>query len=182
MRRKSRSSPQSIAQRSRDSSRRSTWIAPAIAPSCSPTAPCARAEVNFTKRTATLGANTKVADIDGDGDLDIGIGSIDVSIDGRRGMFTLLRNDGGTFSDPWEQCFQPWCDSCPLSCVCFEPGCSCVGTVFTVCRLKTPYDIHRNAYDVEFIDVDRDGRLDVFLAGETRYFVFLNAGPSPNQP
>lgn len=75
--------------------------------------------LTFTSTNITFGSvsgfggNVKACDIDLDGDLDIGVSDVDVDIppcdSGRR--FAILRNDGGTFSNPYGNTAYAWVDN-----------------------------------------------------------------------
>ena len=97
-------------------------------------------------RTSGLGGNTKVADVDGDGDLDVGVAPIDVDI-GNCGMF-------------------------------FNPEFSLLenngnGFVTDPWSSGDDQNIHTDAFDFAFLDLNRDGCTDLFMGLCEGWKVFI---------
>jgi len=104
-------------------------------------------ELTNSPRTAGFGGNCKMIDIDNDGDLDIGIASVDVDIppceSGGLRKFALLRNQDVGSGTLMD----PW-------------GAS-----------SNPWN--QSAHDFGFLDINRDGRIDIFFGLCSSYAIFM---------
>ncbi len=92
-------------------------------------------------RTDGRGGNLKAADLDGDGDLDVAISPVDVNTASTcdSGELGLFQNDGlGALTDPYLDLTDP-----------NDP-------------LPVTRNFHLRAHDIEFIDINGDGKLDLF--------------------
>ncbi|MCH8033030.1 MAG: VCBS repeat-containing protein [Bacteroidetes bacterium] len=98
-------------------------------------------------RTTGFGGNVKMVDIDNDGDLDVGVASVDVDFPpcetGGLRKFTLLRNQDIASGTLMD----PW------------------GTT------SNPWNL--SSYDFAFLDINRDGNMDIFLGLCTSYAIFM---------
>lgn len=98
-------------------------------------------------RTTGFGGNVKMVDVDNDGDLDVGIASVDVDFppceSGGLRKFTLLRNQDIASGTLMD----PW------------------GTT------SNPWNL--SSYDFAFLDINRDGNMDIFLGLCTSYAIFM---------
>ncbi|MCH7964257.1 MAG: VCBS repeat-containing protein [Bacteroidetes bacterium] len=98
-------------------------------------------------RTTGFGGNVKMADVDNDGDLDVGVASVDVDFPpcetGGLRKFTLLRNQDIASGTLMD----PW------------------GTT------SNPWNL--SSYDFAFLDINRDGNMDIFLGLCTSYAIFM---------
>ena len=98
-------------------------------------------------RTTGFGGNVKMVDVDNDGDLDVGVASVDVDFPpcetGGLRKFTLLRNQDIASGTLMD----PW------------------GTT------SNPWNL--SSYDFAFLDINRDGNMDIFLGLCTSYAIFM---------
>nr|MBX2821476.1 VCBS repeat-containing protein [Rhodothermaceae bacterium] len=119
--------------------------------------------INFTQsttpwaRTASNGANLRVGDLDGDGDIDIGVADVDTSFPpcetpGDLRSFLLLENEG-----------------------------SHSGTfIDPFGAADKPWAV--NMYDFAFVDVNKDGNLDIFSAQCNGYGLFTSTQEPVDPP
>ncbi|MEM7331842.1 MAG: putative Ig domain-containing protein [Chloroflexota bacterium] len=123
----------------------------------------ANSEVTFNQsnltavQTSDHGGNFRFADLDGDGDLDMGIADVDTM---------------------WPPC-DTGADSFRKFTLLINDGTG---------QMSDPYGgakhvWSQNTFDFDFIDIDRDGNLDIFAAQCDGYAVYMNtAAPTINQP
>ncbi len=98
-------------------------------------------------RTTGFGGNVKMVDVDNDGDLDVGVASVDVDFPpcetGGLRKFALLRNQDFASGTLMD----PW------------------GTT------SNPWNL--SSYDFAFLEINRDGNMDIFLGLCTSYAIFM---------
>jgi hypothetical protein len=107
--------------------------------------------VSNSPNTGSLGGNVKFADLDNDGILDVLVADIDTDIPGCGRQLVILRGLG------------------PKPGVAYQDPFNGADRNFTV----------EGVFDVEAIDIDNDGRLDLWLGTCTGNMVFLNRTPLP---
>lgn len=95
-------------------------------------------------RTTGFGGNVKQVDIDNDGDLDLGVGPIDVDI-----ANCGFSNDFALLRNPGNGILEdPWAGN-------------------------NDQNFHTNPHDIDFLDIDNDGCMDIFMGLCTGYRVFI---------